>query len=143
MPARTPPFSRRETEMPDLPDVFCWIKFINQTTGKEVPSGSLIDQFTSTGVTVRYVVANDSNKPTGQFVVVGSLQKDGVKLSNPVPAAWIQLQPKEIWKHEHPISFDNATYVAKILGDVGNFHTEETENNNMAEAWFGFHKVAT
>jgi hypothetical protein len=64
--------------MAQLPDVFCWIKLIDDVNGKVLTDAATIG---SPGkVVVRYVVANDSNKTAGPLTGVGSLYRDGVKV---------------------------------------------------------------
>jgi hypothetical protein len=56
--------------MAQLPDVFCWIKLIDDVNGKVLTDAATIG---SPGkVVVRYVVANDSNKTAGPLTGVGS-----------------------------------------------------------------------
>jgi hypothetical protein len=123
--------------------VICVKRQRGHQSGRVISSGTELTQSFPGGVTIRYVVANDSNKPTGKFTVVGSLHKNGQKLPHPVPPTTIQLQPKELWKHEHAVSHQDsfATYVARLLADVGDFVNEEDEKNNKAEAEFKFSVV--
>ena len=124
--------------MEQLPDVQCWIKLIEQPTGQAIPSGTQVKGLVGGSVTVRYVVANDSNKATGNFTIVGALKRDGEKLPNPVPAKTIQLQPKEMWTHEHTVNkTEIGDYSATLLGDVSDsVKPEETTKNNSASAKF-------
>ena len=124
--------------MAPLPDVYCWIKLIGQSSGKVIPSGSTVGLNPGPdSVIVRYVVANDSNKPTGNITVVGSLKKNGGSLPKPVPVTTIQLQPKQLWRHEHTVKVgDVGMYEAHLLGEVGNVLNEEDEKNNVAKASF-------
>ena len=46
--------------MPEFPDTYAWIKLIDKSKGKAVPSGST--QSHPSNITIRYVVANDSNR---------------------------------------------------------------------------------
>ena len=130
--------------MEQFADVQCWIKLIEQPSGKAIPSGTSVKGFPNGGVTIRYVVANDSNKATGDFYIIGTLKKEGESLPHPVPATKIQLQPKEMWKHEHTVDkTEIGDYSASLSGDVfgfvaggGGFVKEENENNNKANAKF-------
>ena len=127
--------------MADFPDIYCWIKLIDQPNGKVLSSGTVVDLYGAGSVTIRYVVANDSNKPTGDFLVVGELRKDGTKLPNPLPPTTIQLQPKQLWKHEHAVNKNEpGDYEASLLGGVGGFVAEEDERNNKAFAKFSIFK---
>jgi hypothetical protein len=107
--------------MADLPDVHCWVKVLD-ATDKVVPDGgSIVPQWNAV---VRYIVANDSNKPPGPLTVVGSLFSNGLRVQpggqpNVVPAQTITVQPNQIWKIDQPVSeFEPGTvYVARILGD--------------------------
>ena len=55
---------------------------------KAIPSGSILVH--PSNVTIRYVVANDSNKPVGEIAVMGVLYKDDVKVvPSPLPITWI------------------------------------------------------
>ena len=56
--------------MPEFPDTSAWIKLIDQSNGKAIPSGSILVH--PSNVTIRYVVANDSNKPVGEIAVMGA-----------------------------------------------------------------------
>jgi hypothetical protein len=120
------------------PDVVCWIKVINITTGEAVPDGGVV--FPPANVVVRYVVANDSNVAAGPLTVVGSLHKDGIQQGRPnvVPAQQITVQPGTVWMQEVSVSQGTlfSQYVAKIIGDVGNFVKEEDEANNLAQRSF-------
>jgi len=64
--------------MPEFPDTHAWIKLIDKSKGKVVPSGSTLSHPSS--ITIRYVVANDSNQPVGEIAVMGVLYKDNVKV---------------------------------------------------------------
>ena len=127
--------------MADFPDVYSWIKLVNRTTGKAVPSGTSF--YNSTDVVVRYAVANDSHKPAGPLTVVGHLWKNGVDIQlsgKPVvPAQQITVGPNQVWRAEYEVQ-DTATlsdtFEAKLLADVGNFVDEEDEKNNKASATF-------
>ncbi len=128
--------------MAELPDIYCYIKFLDEPADKAFPSGKNLDS--PANVIVRYVVANDSNKPAGPLTVVGVLRKNGVKVQptgqpNVVPAQQITVQPNQIWKKEFPVS-DQTTgrdaFEASLLGDVGNFVDEEDKTNNQAKATF-------
>ena len=125
--------------MTALPDIFCYVKALDQTNGKAIPDGGLATNDAS--VVVRYVMANDSDLPMGPFTVTGSLWQDGVKINpNPIPALHLTLQPNELLKREFSIPDTSSThshsYVAKILGDIGNFVNEEDEKNNLAKLSF-------
>ena len=120
------------------PDVVCWIKVINSKTGEAVPDGGWVGP--PGNAVVRYVVANDSNVAAGPLTVVGSLYKDGIKQGQPnvVPAQQITVKPGTIWMQEVPVSQVTlfSEYVAKIVGDIGNFVKEEDEANNLAQRSF-------
>lgn len=131
--------------MAQMPDVSCWIKVIEDSTGKVLPEGGEI--LPPGKAIVRYVVANDSNKPAGPLTVVGSLYRNGVKVKpngqpNVVPAQQITVQPNQIWKKEYAVSESSGYvhYVAKIFGDVGDFVNEEDEANNQAQRSCSFFK---
>ena len=131
--------------MAQLPDVYCWIKVIDDATGKVLSDGGEI--FPGRKAIVRYVVTNDSNKQIGPLTVVGTLYRNGVKITpngqpNVVPAQQITLQPNQIWKKEYVVSESGSLvpYVAKIFGDVGGFVNEEDEANNQAQRSFRFYK---
>ena len=127
--------------MAQLPDVYCWIKLIDQPTGKVIPNGMVVDPSPTGSITIRYVVANDSNKPTGNFAILETLKKDGKNLPLPIPWTVIELQPKVLWKHEYTVN-KNAPgkYEASMWGDLGlkagGFVVEEDEKNNIAKAIF-------
>jgi hypothetical protein len=131
-------------DMAQLPDVFCWIKVIDDATGKVVPNGK--DLGAPGKAIVRYVVANDSNQVAGPLTIVGSLYRDGVKVapsgqSQVVPAQQITLQPNQVWKKEYAVSEGGkglVSYSARLLGDVGGAVNEEDESNNKAQQAFGF-----
>jgi len=138
--------------MAQLPDVSCWIKVIDDSTGKVVPDGAGIEYTTGAPpkVIVRYVVANDGDQPVGPLTVVGALFRDGVRVQpggqpNVVPAQQITIQPKQSWKHEHTVSeasTKTVQFVASMLGDVGNFFKEEDEANNRAKSSFSMYGTA-
>jgi len=128
--------------MADFPDVYCWIKLVEKSTGKAVPTGTQF--WGSADVIVRYVVANDSHEAAGPFWVVGSLFKNGVEVrpaGKPVvPSQVITLQPNQVWKAEYQVK-DSATlsdtFEVSMQGDVGNWvKDEEDEKNNKAKAKF-------
>jgi hypothetical protein len=130
--------------MADLPDIHCWVKVLDPQD-KVVPEGGIIQ--TPGTALVRYIVANDSGKPTGPITVVGALFRNGVKVqpggqANVVPAQTITVQPNQVWKKEYTINEQEnfVTYVGKILGDVGNFIDEEDEANNKGQRSFQFAK---
>jgi len=128
--------------MADFPDVYCWIKLVDKSTGKAVPSGTQFSN--SADVIVRYVVANDSHKSAGPLWVVGVLNKNGVKVQpagkpNVVPAQQITVQPNQIWKAEYEVNDATGgldTFDASILGDIGALVDEEDEKNNKGSANF-------
>lgn len=125
--------------MKQLTDIYAYIKVISASTGAVVEEGATLDP-NHEAVTIRYVVVNDSNTPTGTFTVVGSLAKDGTTMQpHPLPPTQLKLQPKQVMTFEHtmPIhALSQSGFVAKILADVGNFNAEETEKNNKASASF-------
>ena len=136
--------------MPDLPDIHCWIKLVDKSTGKAVPSGFQFSR--SADVIVRYVVANDSHLSAGPLAVVGRLWKNGVLVQpagkpNVVPAQEITVQPNQIWKAEYEVN-DTPTKVvdvfdASMVGDIGNIVNEEDENNNWVSADFAVVPILT
>jgi hypothetical protein len=126
--------------MPAFPDVYCWIKLINQSDGRARPTGTDFAQ--PAHVTVRYVVANDSHKPEGPFFVAGYLRKNGVMIESNgqpvVPLQQITLQPNQVWKQEYDVidSTGGNGYDALMRGDILNLVDEEDEKNNKATAHF-------
>jgi hypothetical protein len=122
--------------MAQLPDVFCWIKVINTSDGKVVPNGGYIGY--PGQATVRYVVANDSNKTAGPLTIWGSLYRNNVKVPSVLRPQQITLQPNQLWKKEHPVgeSGGSSTYLAKLHGDVDSAVSEESEANNVAQRSF-------
>jgi hypothetical protein len=89
--------------MPEFPDTQAWIKLIDHSKGKAVPSGSTLSHPSS--ITIRYVVANDSNQPARDVAVMGVLYRDNVKvIPSPLPITWIKLQANQLWKHEYTVS---------------------------------------
>jgi hypothetical protein len=82
--------------MPEFPDSYAWIKLIDKSKGKAVPSGSTLSH--PSNITIRYVVANDSNQPVGEIAVMGVLYKDNVKVvPSPLPITWIKLEANQLW----------------------------------------------
>jgi hypothetical protein len=58
--------------MADLPDVHCWVKVLD-ATDKVVPDGgSIVPQWNAV---VRYIVANDSNKPSMKASALSSKKR--------------------------------------------------------------------
>ena len=133
--------------MAQLPDVYCWIKAIDDSNGKVLPEGG--ETHWPRKTIVRYVVANDSNEPIGPMIVVGSLFRNGVRVQpggqpNVIPAQQITVQPNQIWKKEYTVSESSSSgffdYVAKLSGDVGfGAVDEEDESNNQAQRSFTYH----
>ncbi len=130
--------------MAQFPDIYCYIKLIDEPGGKAIPSGSNLPS--PANVIVRYVVANDSHLPAGPLTVVGALTKNGVRVQpsgqpNVVPSQTITVQPNQIWKREYTVS-DQASGVdvfeASLAGDVGwgDPVVEEDETNNQGYAIF-------
>ena len=75
--------------MSEFPDTYAWIKLIDQDKGKAVPSGSILCHPSS--VTIRFVVANNSNQPAGEIAVMGVIYKDDVKVvPHSLPITWIK-----------------------------------------------------
>jgi hypothetical protein len=125
--------------MPEFPDTSAWIKLIDQSNGKAVPSGSTLNH--PSNVTIRYVVANDSNQPVGEIAVMGVLYKDDVKVvPSPLPITWIKLQANQLWKHEYTVTStgDANEFRATLFGGVGSSITEEDEKNNIFNTKFSF-----
>jgi len=128
--------------MADFPDVYCWIKLVNKSTGKAEPSGQQFSN--SADVIVRYVVANDSHKSAGPLWAVGTLRKNGVVVKPPgkpnvVPAQQITVQPNQIWKGEYEVKDTSTgldTFEASLLADIGDQINEEDEKNNKANSKF-------
>lgn len=135
--------------MADLPDIYCWIKLIDQPSGKVIQSGETISKEESINefVTVRWVVANDSKVSTGKFLVIGSLKKDDKKkkLVNNIMEI-ISVGSKDIWTKEYSVPKNKVgKYSATLTGDPkgsiissggGNKVNEEDETNNTANAEF-------
>ena len=112
--------------MPEFPDTSAWIKLIDQSNGKAIPSGSILVH--PSNVTIRYVVANDSNKSVGEIAVMGVLYKDDVKVvPSPLPITWIKLEGNQLWKHEYTVTStgDSNEFRATLFGGVGSSITEE------------------
>lgn len=131
--------------MVHLPDVYCWIKLIEQPSGTAQPDGVVIEAPRT--VTVRYSVANDSHKPAGPLYVVGTLRRDGVKVTpngrpNVVSGQPITVQPRQIWTWEYTVLWDTSggpgSYEARLHADVGNLVHEEDEDNNRARMTFAY-----
>jgi hypothetical protein len=131
--------------MSQMADVRCWIKVIDNATGKTVANGT---EFGGPGsVTVEYHAKNEGDKNTGNFWIVGSLYRDGVKITpdgkpNVVPAEKISnLEPGQSLVRKHTQSEGGKgliSYSAKMLGDIGNLVNESNEANNKAEFKFAF-----
>jgi len=125
--------------MPEFPDSYAWIKLIDKSKGKAVPSGSTLSH--PSNITIRYVVANDSNQPVGEIAVMGVLYKDNVKVvPSPLPITWIKLEANKLWKHEYTVSSSGEAneYRATLFGGVGSSITEEDEKNNIFNTKFSF-----
>jgi len=125
--------------MPELPDTYAWIKLIDKSKGKAVPSGSTLSH--PSNITIRYVVANDSNQPVGEIAVMGVLYKDNVKVKpSPLPLTWITLEANQLWKHEYNVNSTGEAneFRATLFGGVGSSITEEDERNNIFNTKFSF-----
>lgn len=125
--------------MPEFPDTYAWIKLIDRSKGKVVLSGSILSHPSS--ITIRYVVANDSNQPVGEIAVMGVLYKDNVKVvPSPLPITWIKLQANQLWKHEYTVTSTGEAneFRATLFGGVGSSITEEDEKNNIFNTKFSF-----
>ena len=125
--------------MKQLPDVYAYIKLIESSTGKALPTGVSVDPRSCPSVIVRYVVVNDSNVATGNFTVVGKLIKDGVPVQPAPLNKQLVLQAKEVFTLEYPVpttGIDLAQFDVSMLADIGNFNIEESEQNNKATAMF-------
>ncbi len=125
--------------MPELPDTYAWIKLIDKSKGKAVPSGSTLSH--PSNITIRYVVANDSNQPVGEIAVMGVLYKDNVKVTpSPLPITWITLEANQLWKHEYNVKSTGEAneFRATLFGGVGSSITEEDERNNIFNTKFSF-----
>lgn len=125
--------------MPELPDTYSWIKLIDKSKGKAVPSGSTLSH--PSNITIRYVVANDSNQPVGEIAVMGVLYKDNVKVTpSPLPITWITLEANQLWKHEYNLNSTGEAneFRATLFGGVGSSITEEDERNNIFNTKFSF-----
>jgi hypothetical protein len=127
--------------MAQLPDVVCWIKVIDKSTGKALSDSGFIRG--PGEAIVRYVLVNDSDEPVGPLWVGGSLGRNGVKVtaggqSNVVPAQQVTLQPRQLWKQEFSVfeSSGSVEYIAELFADIGNFINEEDETNNLAHRSF-------
>jgi hypothetical protein len=125
--------------MPELPDTYAWIKLVDKSKGKAVPSGSTLSH--PSNITIRYVVANDSNQPVGEIAVMGVLYKDNVKVTpSPLPITWITLEANQLWKHEYNVDSTGEAneFRATLFGGVGSSITEEDERNNIFNTKFSF-----
>ena len=125
--------------MPDFPDIHSWIKLIDQHKGKVIPDGTELIHPSS--VTIRFVLANDSNQATGEIAVMGVLYMDEVKVvPSPLPITWIKLEANQLWKHEHTVTSTGVKneYRATLFGGVGSSVTEEDDKNNISNAKFSF-----
>jgi hypothetical protein len=125
--------------MPEFPDSYAWIKLIDKSKGKAVPSGSILSH--PSNITIRYVVANDSNHPVGEIAVMGVLYKDNVKVvPSPLPITWIKLEANQLWKHEYTVTSSGEAneFRATLFGGVGSSITEEDEKNNIFNTKFSF-----
>lgn len=130
--------------MTQLADLNCWIKIINDSSGKSEHDG--VEFAPPATVVVRYSFANDTHKAAGPLTVVGTLSRNGVKVKpngqpNVVPAQQITVQSGQVWSKEFVVSeSDNATYKAGLLADIGNAVNEEDESNNKATKTFSVWK---
>ncbi|HZD33895.1 MAG TPA: hypothetical protein VE130_01715 [Nitrososphaeraceae archaeon] len=125
--------------MPEFPDIHAWIKLIDQHNGRVVPSSSQLSHPST--VTIRYVVANDSNQSAGEIAVIGILYKNNVKvIPSPLPLTWIKLQASQLWKHEYTVisTGEENEFRTTLFGGVGGSITEEDEKNNIFGAKFSF-----
>ena len=125
--------------MPEFPDTYAWIKLIDKSKGKAVASGSTLSH--PSNITIRYVVANDSNQPVGEIAVMGVLYKDNVKvMPSPLPITWITLEANQLWKHEYNVNSTGEAneFRATLFGGVGSSITEEDERNNIFNTKFSF-----
>ena len=125
--------------MPDFPDIHAWIKLIDKHKGKVIADGAELTHPSS--VTIRYVLANDSNQATGEIAVMGVLYMDDVKVvPSPLPITWIKLEANQLWKHEHTVTSTGTKneYRATLFGGVGSSVTEEDDKNNISNAKFSF-----
>ena len=125
--------------MPEFSDTYAWIKLIDKSNGKAVPSGSTLSY--PSNINNRYVVANDSNQPVGEIAVMGVLYKDNVKdVPSPFPITWIKLQANQLWKHEYAVASTGEAnqFRATLFGGVGSSITEEDEKNNIYNTKFSF-----
>ncbi len=134
--------------MTELPNILCAIKIINHSNGKTIPDGGVLA--IPAKATVRYIIANDGDKPAGPFVIVGALYRNDVKVQpggqpNVVPAQTITLQPGQVWKVDFPLTEDGSggshvAYRASVLGDVGKYVRESNETDNLMKRSFSFQK---
>jgi hypothetical protein len=133
-----------------LPDVQCWIKVIDGSTGRAVANGK--DLGVPGSAIVRFVVANDGDRPAGPMWIVGNLYRDGVRVrpagrQNVVPAQQVELQAREVWKQEHAVSEGRdakglVSYSARILVDGGAVLDEDDATNHRAQHAFGFLNIS-
>jgi hypothetical protein len=128
-----------------LSDVNCWVKTIEDSSGKNLDDGAEV--LPPAKVIVRYSVANDSHKIAGPLTVVGTLFRNGVRVKpggqpNVVPAQQITVPPGTVWLKEFTVTESESPtlYQASILGDVGGFVNEEDEKNNKATRKFNVFK---
>jgi hypothetical protein len=125
--------------VPEFPDINAWIKLIDQHKGKVIPDGTELTHPSS--VTIRFVLANDSNQATGEIAVMGVLYMNDVKVvPSPLPIMWIKLEANQLWKHEHTVTSIGTKneYRATLFGGVGSTVTEEDHKNNISNAKFSF-----
>jgi|SRR5918995_1190752 hypothetical protein len=125
--------------VPEFPDINAWIKLIDQHKGKVIPDGTELTHPSS--VTIRFVLANDSNQATGEIAVMGVLYMNDVKVvPSPLPIMWIKLEANQLWKHEHTVTSTGTKneYRATLFGGVGSNVTEEDHKNNISNAKFSF-----
>ena len=122
--------------MQEFPDTSELIKLIDQSNGKAIPSGSVLVH--PSNVTIRYVVANDSNKPVGEIAVMGVLYKDDVKFPSPLPITWINLRNRFKYIYTVTSTGDSNEFRATLFGGVGSSITEEDEKNNIFNTKFSF-----
>ena len=79
----------------------------------------------SSSVTIRFVVANNSNQPAGEIAVMGVLYKDDVKVvPSPLPITWIKLQMNQLWKYEYTVTRtkEASEFRATLFGGVGQLY---------------------
>src|SRR5262245_43221429 len=127
----------------NLSVVDCDIKLLDQATDQVIANGSSFAKDTYGKLIVRWVAANDTDKPI-TCKVDCKLKKNG----NPVGIFFgvpgnITLQPKQLWTHEYVVDHTGVIgtpdeYKATIKGQLVGFGVEEDYGNNNFTSSFDF-----